>query len=805
MKSHCRVAVIGGGVVGCSVLYHLTKLGWSDVVLIERKELTAGSSWHAAGGFHALNSDPGVARLQSYTISLYEEIERISGQDVGLHMTGGLNVAATKERWEFLKADHARHRTMGLETELVTPSDIAKLCPIIDASELYGALYDKHEGHVDPSGATHAYAKAARMQGAEIYRHTRVIDLQPTGRGTWRVITDQGEIEAEHVVNAAGLWAREMGAMVGVQLPLIPLEHHYLLTEDIAEVAALETELPLVLDLDAEIYLRQERQGVLLGVYEKNATPWAVDGTPWEYGENELLIPDLERLSDALMKGFQRFPSVAAAGIRRQINGPFTFTPDGNPLVGPVRGVPNYWSACGVMAGFAQGGGVGLTLAQWIIDGEPDGDVYAMDVARFGDYASPTYVIDKAREFYAKRFQIAYPNEYWPAGRPVKTDVLYDTLAEQNAVFGVGYALEQPLYFAPDGSVPEEAASLKRSNAFPKVGLECLAVQKGVGVFDCSSFAKYEFSGPSAEAALDRIVANKLPSVGEVQTAPLLSSAGRLMGELTIMRVSSDRFLLTGSGYLQNWHMRWFEEHMPTSGVTLTNLSDAYQGIAITGPRSRELLQRMTASDVSAEALPYLRVAKIDIGYTSAIVSRHSISGELGYEIYVPALHLRSIYKLAMRLGEELGVSNYGIYALFSMRLEKSIGIWSHEFTRDYTPKMCGLDAHIDYHKPDFIGRDAALHDRDTVPPHKLACFLVDADDADASANEAIWHNNTYAGYVTSGGYGHRTNASLAFGYVSTELLTEKEGFKLNILGHSREARLLSEPLYDPGRELVLK
>ena len=315
MLSHCRVAVIGGGVVGCSVLYHLTKLGWTDVVLIERKELTAGSSWHAAGGFHALNSDPGVARLQSYTISLYKEIEALSEQSVGMHMTGGLNIAATRDRWEFLKADQARHRVLGIDTELLGPTEIKAMCPLIDVRDVFGAVYDKHEGHVDPSGATHAYAKAARLNGAKIYRHTRVMDLKPTGRGTWRVITDQGEIEADHVVNAAGLWAREMGALVGVRLPLVPMEHHYLVTEDIPEVVALDHELPLILDLDAEIYMRQERGGMLVGVYEKNAKPWAVSGTPWDYGETELLTPDLERLMDELVRGYQRFPAVANAGI----------------------------------------------------------------------------------------------------------------------------------------------------------------------------------------------------------------------------------------------------------------------------------------------------------------------------------------------------------------------------------------------------------------------------------------------------------------------------------------------------------
>src|ERR1700734_410706 len=365
MKRHVRVLVIGGGVVGCSVLYHLTKLGWRDVALCERKELTAGSSWHAAGAFHALNSDAAMSRLQAYSVALYPELQRISGQDIGVHYPGGLNGAATKERWDLLRADVARHKTLGLDTRLVSSTEIRELCPIMDTRGVLGAIFEPMEGHLDPSGATHAFAKAARLNGAEVYRHTRVLALTPTGRGSWEVSTDQGTIEAEHVVNAAGLWAREVGRMVGVELPLVPMEHHYLITEDLAELTNAAKELPVVVDLDGEMYMRQERRGVLLGVYETPATPWAVEGTPWDYGDSELLPPDLDRLTAALEKGFQRFPTLAAAGIRKLVNGPFTFTPDGNPLVGPVPGVRNYWVACAVMAGFSQGGGGGLTLAHW--------------------------------------------------------------------------------------------------------------------------------------------------------------------------------------------------------------------------------------------------------------------------------------------------------------------------------------------------------------------------------------------------------------------------------------------------------
>ena len=799
MKSHVRVAVIGGGVVGCSVLYHLTKLGWSDVCLIERKELTAGSSWHAAGGFHALNSDPGIAKLQSYTIALYKEIEEYSEQSVGMHMTGGLNIAATPARWELLKADFAKHAVLGLQTEMLGPSEIKQLCPLIDVTNVLGALYDRHEGHVDPSGVTYAYAKAARKNGAEIYRHTRVTDLKPTGRGTWRVITDAGEIEAEHVVNAAGLWAREMGAMVGAQLPLVPMEHHYIVTDPIREVKDFDGELPLIVDLDNEIYMRQEGQGMLVGVYEKDATPWALAGTPWDYGETDLLPPALERISDALMKGYERFPAVANAQIRRIVNGPFTFTPDGNPLVGPVPGVKNYWSACGVMAGFAQGGGVGLSLAEWIINGEPGVDIFAMDVARFGDYATPQWVTEKASEFYSKRFVISYPNEFWPAGREVRTDPLFAILKEKNAVFGVSYGVEVPLYFAPEGEAAVETPSLGRSNAFDVVGQEIAAVSRGVGVLDASSFAKYEITGPDAAAALDRLIANRLPSVGRIRLAPLLAPSGRLMGDLTLMRLAEDRFALFGSGYLQNWHGRWFDEQLAGDGVVLTNRSDDWQALVLAGPKSRELIARISDVDVAPEAFKPMTVKQARVAGTEVLLARLSLSGELSFEIYMPRDGLIAVYEEIERAGADLGLVDFGIHAYGAMRLEKGFGIWSREFTWDQTPGASGLDRFIAFDKPDFIGKEAALAEREAPSRQTLVTFVVDDTDADATGYEPVLHDGERVGYVTSGGYGFRVGKSIAMAYIDRSAISATGIFEIPVLGQMRRAHLVNEPLFDPS------
>jgi len=798
MKSHAQAVVIGGGVVGCSVLYHLTKLGWKDVVLCERKELTAGSSWHAAGGFHALNSDPNVSKLQAYTVRLYKEIQELSGQDVGLHFTGGLNIAATPERWELLRADYARHRVLGLETELLGPREVRELCPLMDVSEVIGALYDSMEGHLDPYGATHAFAKSARLNGAEIYRHTKVNELSSNADGTWNVVTDKGTIVANHVVNAGGLWAREVGQMAGVDLPVVAMEHHYLLTDDLPEIERAKREMPLILDLDGEIYLRQERKGVLLGVYEKDATPWALNGAPWDYGDTELLPPNLDRLTDSLEKGFRRFPSLSNAGIRKVVNGPFTFSPDGNPLVGPVPGVKNYWAACGVMAGFAQGGGVGLALAQWMIDGEPQSDIYAMDVARFGAYATRPYAIARAREFYAKRFQIAYPNETWAAGRPGKTSAIYADLKAANAVFGVSLGQEVPLFFAAPGTPAIENPTVGRSNAFAVVKEECLASRHSLGVLDISSFGKYRVRGPRAGAALDRLLAGRLPLEGRVRLTPMLSAKGRLMGDLTTLGLGHDDFLVSGSGYLQNWHMRWFAANLSKDDVGVENVTDHYGGFAVFGPNARAMLQKLTADDVSNASFPFMTVRRMAVDFAPALVARLSVSGELGYEIYVPTLHMASVMQTIAQLLEEFDGRWVGMYALNSLRLEKSFGIWSREFSRDYTPHMAGLGRFIDYDKSAFVGREAALNDRDETPAHRLVALEIEADRADATGYEPICHGKELVGFVTSGGYGHCVQKSLAMGYITASMSNSSEELTVTLLGEPRPARLVPQALIDP-------
>ncbi|MEL7117384.1 MAG: FAD-dependent oxidoreductase [Pseudomonadota bacterium] len=555
MKTHARVVVIGGGVVGCSVLYHLTKMGWSDVVLLERSELTSGSTWHAAGGFHTLNADTNMAALQGYTIKLYDELEQITGMSCGLHHVGGITIASDRDRMDLLTAERAKHRYMGLETQILGPDEIKEFAPLTNIDGVIGALYDPLDGHLDPSGTTHAYAKAARLGGAEVEIHTRVLETNPRGDGTWDVVTDKGTIHAEHVVNAAGLWAREVGAMAGIYLPLHPMEHQYLVTDDIAEVYERETEYPHVVDPAGESYLRQEGRGLCIGFYEKKCRPWAVDGTPWDFG-HELLPDEFEKIEDSVALAYHRYPILETAGVKRVIHGPFTFAPDGNPLVGPVPGKPGYWTACAVMAGFSQGGGVGKSLAEWMVEGEPETDVFAMDVARYGKWTNKDWTRKKVVENYQMRFSIVYPNEELPAGRPLETTPAYGIWDASRAVFGSMYGMEAVNYFAPEGEERIETPTFRRSNAFKTVAEEVNAVRTAVGINEIHNFGKYRISGPNAVNWLERIMANRVPDVGKMKLTAMLSPKGKIIGDFTMMRLAVEEVQLTASYGAQDFHMR---------------------------------------------------------------------------------------------------------------------------------------------------------------------------------------------------------------------------------------------------------
>ncbi|MFC4668231.1 FAD-dependent oxidoreductase [Seohaeicola nanhaiensis] len=794
MKTTTRVVVIGGGVVGCSVLYHLTKLGWSDVMLVERSELTSGSTWHAAGGFHTLNGDTNMAALQGYTIRLYKELEAITGMSCGLHHVGGITLADNQDRFDMLLAERAKHRFMGLETEIVTPEEIAKIAPITNLDGIIGALYDPLDGHLDPSGTTHAYAKAARMGGATIETHCMVRETNQRADGTWDVVTDKGTIHAEHVVNAGGLWAREVGAMAGVYFPLHPMEHQYIVTDDIPEIYEAGREHPHVMDPAGESYLRQEGRGLCIGFYEQRCKPWAVDGTPWTFG-HELLPDNFDKITESIEFAYKRFPVLERAGVKTVIHGPFTFAPDGNPLVGPVPGLRNYWSACGVMAGFSQGGGVGLMLAQWMIEGECERDTMAMDVARFGNWISPGYTRPKVIENYQKRFSVSYPNEELPAARPLRTSPMYDIFTGMGAVWGQQFGLEVVNYFAQGTEPTYETPSFRRSDAFGATAREVKAVREGVGINEVHNFGKYRVTGPNARAWLDRIMAGRVPDLGRVSLTPMLSAKGRLIGDFTISCISETEFQLTASYGSQAYHYRWFEQH-EENGVTIENISDKRTGFQIAGPKARDVLSACTRSDISD--MRFLDVRRMVVGMVNCIVQRVSYTADLGYEIYCDPMDQRALWSVLWEAGQAHGMVPFGMRAMMSLRLDKFFGSWLSEFSPDYTPAETGLDRFIAWKKnADFIGRAAAEAERAKGPARRLAAFVVDADDADVQGYEPIWLDGTVQGFCTSGGYSHHAGKSVAQGFVPTDRVQDGLAVEIEILGQMRKARLVTEPLFD--------
>ncbi len=807
MKSHARAVVIGGGVVGCSVLYHLAKLGWSDVILLERDELTSGSTWHAAGGMHTINGDPNVAKLQQYTIDLYKEIAELSGQDTGVHLTGGVMLAATEARLDWLKSLVSKGAYLGIEANIISAEEAADIMPLIDPAKFVGAMRTYADGHLDPSGVTHAFAKAARKLGAEIERFTKVEALQQKGDGTWKVTTNKGEITADHVVNAGGLWAREVGRMAGLELPVLAMEHMYLITEDMPEVIEWNEktgkEIIHAVDFDGELYLRQERNGMLMGTYEQAGKPWSPHTTPWDFG-HELLEPDLDRIAPSLEVGFEHFPAFQNAGIKQIINGPFTFAPDGNPLVGPVRGLQNYWCACAVMAGFSQGGGVGLALANWMIDGDPGMDIWAMDIARYGDWATPQYTSKKVQENYSRRFSIRFPNETLPAGRPLKTTPLYDKLKQAGAQFNDAWGLESAMWYAPEGI--KDKFSWYRSSDFEHVAAEVKAVRESVGLIEISSFANYTVSGEGAHNWLDVMLACKIPKPGRMTLAPMLKQDGKVIGDFTLANLGAnlgdDTFFIAGSGIAEDYHMRWFEQHLPDDGsVQIVEHGVGMTGVSIAGPNARKVLQAVTDHDVSHENFKFMAIEEINIGMATALVGRVTFTGDLGYEIWCEPEYLNYIFDELMAAGAPHDIRLFGSRALNSLRFEKAYGSWGSEYRPIYDPVECGLDRFVSTDKKaDFIGK-TGLAENQQNQKYRLVTFVVDADKADTVSDEPIYLDGEVKGWVTSGGYAHHCQKSVALGYVPVEDAGQSGNWEIEIIGKRHKATLQKEPLFDPDNK----
>jgi len=758
MKTHTQAVVIGGGLVGCSILYHLTKLGWSNVVLLERDELTSGSTWHAAAGIHGLHDNNNISKLQYYTIKIYKELEAETGQGCGIFQPGSIYLAQTAEREHQLRLQASKARYFGVDFQELSLKEARDLHPLLNTDGIRCAMFESDGGNVDPSGVTHAYAKGARANGAEIHRFTPVLETNQRADGTWDVATPEGTIHTEVVINAAGLWGREVGRMAGLELPLIPMEHQYFVTEEIPQIVDAGKRLPSIADRDAEFYLRQEGLGLLVGAYEKDGRFWAEEQTPMDFG-HELLPDDLDRISDNLERAFERVPALAEAGVKRVINGPMIWSPDSAALFGPVPELRNYYCCNGIIPGFSQSGGLGLLLAQWIVEGEPELDLFPWDLARFGDWPTKTYTKARALDCYANRFKIHFPYEEREAGRPLQTRPVYDKQKQHGAVFGLSYGWEHPLWYARDGAAATETYGFERQSCFDTVKAECLALRQSVGLLDVSNYAKYEITGQGCGAWLDTLIANHMPKeIGRSCLTPLLGVRGGIAGDFTVTKVGEDHYWMFGSGIAEGYHKRFWQD-VP-EGVSFVSQTKAYCGFSVAGPNSRALLQRLTNADLDNDAFKFMRSQAISIAGIDALAMRVSFTGDLG---------------------------------------EKGYGSWGREYSPEYWPHEVGLDRLIKMDKPEFLGKQVWAELAQQPPREKLVMLSIETTTADATGGECIFTSEgTPVGRVSSGAYGHTVDKSLALCLIKTEFANTDTDLQVDVLGVPHSAKLLAAPPFDP-------
>lgn len=802
METHARVAVIGGGLIGCSILYHLAKQGWKDLVLFERDELTSGSTWHAAAGLHGLHDNNNITKLQYYTMKLYKELEEETGQGCGVFQPGSLYLAQTKDREHQLRIQAAKARYFGFEFHELSIAEAQEMHPLIDFTGVRCVMLEPDGGNVDPSGVTHAYAQGARNMGASIHRFTPVIETNAQPDGTWDVVTDKGTVRAGIVVNAAGLWGREVAKLAGFELPLMTMEHQYFVTETIDEVAALGRRLPSVADRDGEYYLRQEGQGLLVGAYEKDGRYWAENGTPLDFG-HELLPDDLGRIEDNIMRACERIPVLATAGIKRVINGPMIWSPDGAALFGPVPELRNYYCCNGIIPGFSQSGGLGKLLAEWIVEGETEFDMFAWDMARYGDWADKQFAKERALDCYSHRFKIHFPYEEREAGRPVRTRPVYEKQKALGAVFGLSYGWEHPLWFAGEGGRAVDDYGFERQSWFEPVAAECLGLRNDVGIIDVSNFAKYEIKGAGAADWLDRVVANKVPRVvGKSCLTPLLGLRGGIAGDFTITKRGDDHFMMFGSGIAERYHKRIFESVARPDSVRFSSRTNAMAGFNVAGPKSRELLERLTNADLSNEAFPFFHSQSISLAGVDVLALRVSFTGDLGWELYAQEDRQAELYDALLAAGKDLGVRPVGSRSLLSLRVEKGYGSWGREYSPEYWPQEVGLDKLIKLEKPEFVGREAYLKLSELPPRERLVLLEIEANGADAVGGEPIFTlDGVSAGRITSGTYGHFAGQSLGLAMIKTDCLEIQDEFDVAVLGRPHGAKVLRDAPFDPRGE----
>ncbi|MBT7744887.1 MAG: FAD-dependent oxidoreductase [Alphaproteobacteria bacterium] len=809
MKSQARVVVIGGGVVGVSTLYHLAKKGWSDCVLIERKELTSGSTWHAAGLLPLFNMSYTVGQLHKYSVELYQSLEAETGLNVGLRQVGNIRLATNQDRMDEYRQYASTGRTLGVDVKFLTPDEIQELWPLCRTDGLIGGIVHPDDGYVQPADLTQAMARGARDMGAEINRFTTVLGIEQQPNGEWLVRTDKGDITCEHVVSATGSFARQTGAMVGLDIPVIPVQHQFIVTEPHPEIQARHEqglpEMGVLRESDGSWYMREEAGGLLLGPYEVGAPACYVDG-PSADSEYELFQEDIERLEPHIESAINRVPIFGEVGVKEVYNGAIAYTPDGNPIVGPAWGAKNFWLNEGHSFGITAAGGAGWQLAEWIVEGVPTVDMMGVDPRRYGDYASKSYLQAKNEEAYANVFVVHYPDEERPAGRPLRTAPCYERLKDLGAVFGQKFGWERANWFAPEGTPQEDHWSFRRSKWFEPVGAECRNVAENVGLLDMSAFAKCRISGPGAFAYLDNLVANKLPKkFGRIGLCHALTNKGGVMSEFTIMRESENSYYLVSAGALQRLDHDVLGKALPTDGsVQFENLTNSMGVFALAGPKTRELLQRVSQADYSNAAFPWLTGQDVVVGHAPTMALRVNFVGEQGWELHHPIEYQNHIFDALMAAGEDLGLKPFGIRAMDSLRIEKSYRMVGTEMSIEYAAWESGLDRFIHPDKGDFIGRDALLAWREKGFSNAFVTLEVhDVTDADALGNNSIYLKGEVVGRATGGNYGWRLGKSIALAMVRPDLKEPGTELEMDILGTTHRVTVVEESPFDPANERI--
>jgi dimethylglycine dehydrogenase len=806
MTEHARVVVIGGGVVGCSCLYHLAALGVKDALLLERDELTSGSTWHAAGNLPTFSTSWSILKLQKYSAALYRKLAASSENPINYHLTGSVRLAHGRKRMDEFAHVQSMARAQGLDYEILSPSELKNRYPLIETHDLQGALWDPLDGDIDPSQLTQALAREARLLGATIRRHTRVTALAQKPNGEWLVTTDKGEITAEIVVNAAGYRAGEVMAMVGRHLPIAIMSHQYLVTEDVPELAG-HTEsagrLPLLRDPDTSYYLRQERGGFILGPYEWKATPMWQSGMPDDFA-NQLWNDDFERLEAYIEDAMARVPALARAGIKRGVNGPIPYSPDGNPYIGPEPGLRNFFHCNTFSFGITQGGGAGKALAEWVVHGQTEWDLWSLDRRRYGDYATTEYTVAKAIEVYQNEYASSFPYEERPAGRPLRTSPLYDTLAAKGARFGARGGWERAVYLDLKGDIPPDTHSFRRENVWHgAVAEEVKAVRERVGILDLPGFTKYELKGPGAAKHLDYLSCSKLPSKGRVSLAYALTPTGKLWSEFTITRLDEDHFYIISAAIAATHDMDLLRQGLAEdSPISVTDVSADFGTLIIAGPRARDVLGQVTQADLSNAAFPWLTAQTIETVTGRTLAMRVNYVGELGWELHAPVAQLPTLYAAIWAAGVAFDIRDFGLYAMDSLRVDKCYRGWKSDLESGYTPLEASLDRFVDVNKADYVGKAALVAEHARGAAQRFVPLIFDDDgDAEAPYCAQVFDGSTNVGLTTSGVWSHTLNKSVALAYVSAAKATPGTKLQVEVLGQMRSATVHAEPLYDPKNE----